>query len=74
MRVTLGLLASALCVMLITGEAFGMAWGSSRHGRYDESSGSGKTTTTSVPEPSSLYAIGSALAVLGGAGWFLRRK
>jgi hypothetical protein len=52
-----------------------MAWGDSRHRRGNGpnwTSGSGYTG--SVPEPSSLYAIGSALALLGGAGWLLRRK
>jgi hypothetical protein len=28
----------------------------------------------SAPEPSSLYAFGTALALLGGAAWFIRRK
>ncbi|MGH7313903.1 MAG: PEP-CTERM sorting domain-containing protein [Candidatus Rokuibacteriota bacterium] len=75
MRVTLVLLAGALCLTLTAGEAFGMAWGESRHRRGNGSTGSsGSGYTASVPEPSSLYAIGSALALLGGAGWILRRK
>jgi hypothetical protein len=28
----------------------------------------------SVPEPSALYAIGAGLALLGGAGWYIRRR
>ena len=75
MRLTLALLAGALCLTLAAGDAFGMAWGDSRHRRGNGpnwTSGSGYTG--SVPEPSSLYAIGSALALLGGAGWLLRRK
>jgi hypothetical protein len=32
------------------------------------------TNTTSVPEPSTLYALGSAVALLGGAGWYIRRR
>jgi hypothetical protein len=76
------ILAGALCVLLTTGDALGMAWGDSRHRRgtgtsgWFESSPSGSASppTTSVPEPGTLYAIGSALALLGGAGWILRRK
>jgi len=79
MRVTLVLLAGALCLMLTAGEAFGMAWGESRHRRGNGSNGSSGSSGASgynagLPEPSSLYAIGSALALLAGAGWILRRK
>lgn len=78
MKVTLLLLAGALSVLLTAGDALGMAWGDSRHRRGNGPNGwsesSGSANTASVPEPSSLYAIGSALALLGGAGWILRRK
>jgi hypothetical protein len=74
MKATLALLAGALCLTLVAGDAFGMAWGESRHRRGNGNWTSGSEYTGSVPEPSSLYAIGSALALLGGAGWFLRRK
>ena len=30
--------------------------------------------SSSVPEPSLLYAVGSGLTVLGGAGWYIRRR
>lgn len=30
--------------------------------------------SVSVPEPSSLYAFGTALALVGATGWMLRRK
>jgi len=29
---------------------------------------------TSVPELFTLYAVGSAIALLGGAGWYIRRR
>lgn len=74
MKATLALLAGALCLTLIAGDAFGMAWGESRHRRGNGSTWTSGSYTGSVPEPSSLYAIGSALALLGGAGWLLRRK
>jgi LPXTG-motif cell wall-anchored protein len=65
-------------VLLTAGDALGMAWGDSRHRRgnvWSESSGSSGTGyNAGLPEPSSLYAIGSALALLGGASWILRRR
>jgi LPXTG-motif cell wall-anchored protein len=84
MRVPFVLVAAALSLSLITGEAFGMAWGNSRHRRGSvesggssfggSGSGSGSGYNAGLPEPSSVYAIASALALLGGAGWLLRRK
>lgn len=31
-------------------------------------------SSASVPEPSLVYAAGSGLAVLAGAGWYIRRR
>jgi hypothetical protein len=33
-----------------------------------------ENNSVGVPEPSSLYALGSALALVGTAGWMLRRR
>jgi hypothetical protein len=80
MKVKLMLLVGAMCVVLTAGDVYGMAWGDSRHrrgngnGNGNGSSSSSGSSHHSVPEPSSLYALGSALALLGGAGWILRRK
>jgi hypothetical protein len=81
MRLGLILFAGALCLVVTAGQASAMAWGDTHHRRgngpngWNESSGSASSgSAISVPEPSSLYAIGSALALLGGAGFILRRK
>jgi hypothetical protein len=49
------LLVGAMCVVLTAGDVFGMAWGDRRH-RRGNGSGNGRS---SVPEPSSLCALGS---------------
>jgi hypothetical protein len=45
--------------------------GSNYTGNNNEVNGN---NSVGVPEPSSLYALGSALALVGTAGWMLRRK
>ena len=80
MRIPLLLVAAALSMALISSEAFGMAWGDSRHRRGTGPSGGagegseGSGYNAGLPEPSSLHAIASGLILLGGAGWLLRRK
>jgi len=46
------------------------AW-ASNHGRDNGATGG---PYNSVPEPSTLYALGSGIALLGGAGWYIRRR
>lgn len=77
MKIPLLLVTAALSMALITSEAFGMAWGDSRHRRGtvpNGGGGEGSGYNAGLPEPSSLHAIASGLALLGGAGWLLRRK
>jgi hypothetical protein len=67
--------AALLAQGLISAAAIGTAeawWWSKdtkkkHHDRYDKKH-------VKTPEPSALYAIGSALGLLGGAAWFVRRK
>jgi LPXTG-motif cell wall-anchored protein len=66
-------MVSALLVS--AAEVYAMAWGGG-HGRNGSSGGSssGGQISASVPEPSTLYAAGTALALLAGAGWYIRRR
>jgi hypothetical protein len=73
--VTAAFMVSALLVGAAEVHAF--AWGGGRSGGGSSSSvqsDSTKGPNASVPEPSSLYAVGSAIALLGGAGWYIRRR
>jgi hypothetical protein len=74
--VTAAFMVSALLVGAAEVHAF--AWGGGRSGGGGSSSSVQSDSTTgpsaSVPEPSSLYAVGSAIALLGGAGWYIRRR
>jgi hypothetical protein len=85
MNVKILVVAGLLGAVITTSDAF--AWSSHRSGGSgggDTTSSvaafsgggseAGYTGAVSVPEPSSLYAIGSALALIGAAGWTLRRK
>jgi hypothetical protein len=66
-----------MCGLLVT-NAEVHAWaGGGGHGHPDGGAGGGPytwTNKTSVPEPSSLYALGSGLALVAGASWYLRRR
>jgi hypothetical protein len=68
-------LAMVGVLMLSAADVFAMAWGGGRgrHGGSSNESYSGGTTA-SVPEPSTLYAVSSGLALLAGAGWYIRRR
>jgi hypothetical protein len=69
MRLKLMPLAGALSMVLTAVDMTGMAEAKGRHRHHG-----GNKPNHSVPEPNALYALGSAVALLGGAGWVLRRK
>ena len=61
-------------VLCAAADVHAFAWGGGRpgtggSGSYDSTKG----PNASVPEPSTLYAVGAALGLLGGAGWYIRR-
>jgi hypothetical protein len=86
MNVKILIVAGLLGMVLIASDAF--AWSSGRGGSGggdtsssvtafnggSEGASNGYTGPVSVPEPSSLYAIGSALTLAGAMGWALRRR
>lgn len=63
-------------LVLIAADVHAMAWGGGRgkNGSSSTSASYSGDTSASVPEPSLLYAAGSGLAVLAGAGWYIRRR
>ena len=66
---------SMVCVLMLSAaDVYAMAWGGGR-GRHGASGSSDvSATTASVPEPSTVYAVTSGLALLAGAGWYIRRR
>jgi hypothetical protein len=78
MRSMLIKLAMVGVLMLSAADVYAMAGGGGGgRGRHrDSSSGDSYSggSTASVPEPSTLYAVSSGLALLAGAGWYIRRR
>jgi hypothetical protein len=76
MKTVLGVSILATALLFAATDVYAMAWGEgakrSRQsgGSYDETRGG----YASVPEPSTLYAVGAGLALMGGAGWYIRRR
>jgi len=68
MRVVISIAAIFFALVLNAAEAH--AW-ASNHGNDGPTTGG---PYSSVPEPSTLYALGSGIALLGGAGWYIRRR
>ena len=66
--VGLTLLLSAVDAVAMSGH------GRRRGGAGSNSEGGSISATASVPEPSTLYAVGTGIALLGGAGWYIRRR
>jgi hypothetical protein len=64
-----------LCVVaaFVISAADAYAWGGGGGARNVRES-QASSATASVPEPSTLYALGSGLALLGGATWYIRRR
>ena len=73
MKSTLFTLIVATAVMIGAADVYAMKFGhSSRRG--GDGSNDPTTGSAAVPEPSTLYAVGSGLVLLGGAGWLIRRR
>jgi hypothetical protein len=73
---------TTLTVLIVLGvaavgaiDAEALADNKKRKGGRDDGNGQfAQSASASVPEPSALYAVGTGLAVLGGAGWYIRRR
>ena len=76
MKSTFAAVIVASALLVSAADVYAMAWGGGRGRGGSDSSASSYSggSTASVPEPSTLYAVGSGLALLAGAGWYIRRR
>lgn len=74
MRSMLMMFAMVGLLLVSAADVYAMAWGGGRgHNGSSRGAYSGDVSA-SVPEPSTLYAVGSGLALVAGAGWYIRRR
>jgi hypothetical protein len=76
MKSILSVIVLVGALTLVAADALAMNGHGRRHGDSAASSSESYTggSSASVPEPSLMYAVGSGLAVLAGAGWYIRRR
>jgi hypothetical protein len=87
MNLTMTIVVLFSALLLGAADVHAMAWGGghargreshsdgSAGGRVPQGNGQGsRGARTPLPEPSTLYAVGSSLALLAGAGWYVRRR
>jgi hypothetical protein len=74
MKTVITVVAVAGALVLCAADVYAMGGGGGGRSRALSVDTTTGPNNASVPEPSALYAIGSGLALLGGAGWYIRRR
>jgi hypothetical protein len=78
MKAAVKVMLVVIGLIIAAADAYAMS-GHNRRGGGNEVNSANTTSHSggpyaSVPEPSAMYAVGSGLALLGGASWYLRRR
>ena len=74
MRMIFSVLILMSALLISAADVYAMAGGGHGRGGQSSSASSWGGDSASVPEPSTIYALSSGLTLLGGAGYYLRRR